>query len=158
MQEYNRSADHLSRLAVHAGLPPENGPGSRLSPRQWGELIWHSPATYNSSMPQSILASGQQRLIAAELVTAIALYQADHGNNPPARLDDLVPDYLEAVPLDPYYGRPFEYRISTGELVHSPTERQPIELAPGQALVWSKDHSFFLPAPIWRKGAANRLK
>ena len=40
---------------------------------------------------------------------AIQLYQSDRGQLP-SRLDDLVPQYLAAVPIDAYSGRPLIYR------------------------------------------------
>ena len=40
---------------------------------------------------------------------ALIAYRLDHGQYPDS-LDALVPDYLPFVPIDPYSGRPFEYR------------------------------------------------
>jgi hypothetical protein len=46
---------------------------------------------------------------------AVRLYQADHDGRPPARLADLVPRYLDAVPMDPFTGdrEPLKYRLGT---------------------------------------------
>jgi hypothetical protein len=50
---------------------------------------------------------------------ALAHYQADNGAYP-ARLSDLAPRYLTAVPLDPYLERPFRYRkTADGYRLHS---------------------------------------
>jgi ABC-type transport system involved in multi-copper enzyme maturation permease subunit len=53
---------------------------------------------------------------AALLTVALRLYEAEHGKSA-AALDPLVPQYLAAVPTDPYdaAGRPFRYRLSQGE-------------------------------------------
>lgn len=54
-------------------------------------------------------------LHASQLKVALRLYQAkNHGNLPPA-LDDLLPGYVPSIPLDPFDGKPFRYRISAGE-------------------------------------------
>jgi hypothetical protein len=57
----------------------------------------------------------------AAIALAAALYRADH-QRLPARLDDLVPAYLPAVPLDPFQsdGRPIGYKtipsaLTTGD-------------------------------------------
>ena len=42
------------------------------------------------------------------LMLALQLYEAERGDLP-ARLDDLAPRWIEAVPADPYDGRPFRY-------------------------------------------------
>jgi hypothetical protein len=49
---------------------------------------------------------------AAAISLAIQLYRADHDHRP-ARLEELVPQYLPALPADPFYGdnRPFGYVI-----------------------------------------------
>lgn len=48
------------------------------------------------------------RLLQADL--AVRMFQRDRGQLPHS-LSDLVPDYLPAVPLDPFSGLPFCYRI-----------------------------------------------
>ena len=54
------------------------------------------------------------RVHAARLRVALALYQVEQGR-PAETLDELVPRYLDALPTDPYSGRPFRYRVSQGE-------------------------------------------
>lgn len=53
---------------------------------------------------------------AAVLKAAVRLYEAE-ADQPPDRLDRLVPKYLPAVPADPFDGKPFRYRRSAGEQV-----------------------------------------
>ena len=40
---------------------------------------------------------------------AVRDWQLRHGGRFPDKLDDLVPDELPSLPLDPYTGRPFGY-------------------------------------------------
>jgi hypothetical protein len=139
------------RLAEWTGLPPKDGPGSHLSARQWGKLVeqfW----MYSAWSPFHVarfIGPEQQSLHAAELATALALHQADHGK-PPEQLDALVPAYLAAVPDDPRTGEPFRYRISPGETFPNIYGQQ-VTLAPGQAFVESADSSVFYLMPVWTR-------
>jgi len=51
-----------------------------------------------------------------ELALALRLYQQTHDGKLPARLDELVPDYLPAVSVDPFSseGEGFLYRVDAG--------------------------------------------
>jgi hypothetical protein len=55
------------------------------------------------------------------LQVALRLHQEEKGR-PAGTLGDLVPGYLPSVPLDPFDGRPFRYRLSKGETLDWPTE------------------------------------
>jgi hypothetical protein len=46
----------------------------------------------------------------AEVAVAMTRFRLDHGAMP-ARLDDLVPDYLDAVPTDPFDGKPIRLAV-----------------------------------------------
>jgi hypothetical protein len=89
------------------------------------------------------------------------LYQAEKGN-PAEKLDDLVPGYLPSMPIEPFSGRPFQFRISKGEKIASGWFGG-VSLAAGQALVWSEgmgsfrpaearrpESRFLFPVPVWR--------
>ena len=52
-------------------------------------------------------------MAAARLVVALQLHRREHGTFPD-RLDALVPGELEAVPLDPFDGKPFRYDARRG--------------------------------------------
>jgi hypothetical protein len=93
-----------------------------------------------------IVARSQHAVLAARLVTALTLYQAEHGG-PPETLDALVPDYLIALPDDPYTGRPFLYRISKGEEINQPG--QPLRIATGQALLGVETDTRVYLVPVW---------
>jgi len=57
-------------------------------------------------------------LSAHDAITHVAIalqrYHLDHGNYP-EDLDQLVPDYLSAIPLDPFTGNPLIYKPNTGD-------------------------------------------
>jgi hypothetical protein len=59
----------------------------------------------------------KMRLLICDL--AIRGYSLEHGHNP-AKLADLVPDFLPKVPKDPFSGGPFVYRpMPKGYLLYS---------------------------------------
>lgn len=61
---------------------------------------------------------------AARLMLALRRFELKH-DRPPEVLAELVPEFLPAVPLDPFDGATFRYRLSRGErvLVETRTER-----------------------------------
>src|SRR5262249_36942899 len=64
------------------------------------------------------------------------MYYHDHGEYPKS-LEDLTPDYLDALPLDPYSGKDFQY-LPNGldlPLVEWGTDNGPIK--PHNPLLWS---------------------
>ena len=79
------------------------------------------------------------QLRGTSLQLALTLYQIEKGR--PARmLDELVPNYLATVPVDPYSGKPFHYRISKGEQIPQQDangEWKERKLVAGQGVVWS---------------------
>jgi len=140
------------------GLPPKDGPGSEISARQWGEWVRecepiHSQIHSHLFLDLRLIVEHRRQtaLDAAELVTAVARYQAEHGR-PPAKLDELVPAFLAKVPMDPSTGKPFSYAISKGEEIDRGWI-DPLRLAPGQAYFWSPDdyNPEFHPVPVWPK-------
>ena len=56
-----------------------------------------------------------------QLKLALRWYQADNGK-PAENLDVLVPKYLPSIPLDPYDGEPYRYRLSRGEVIEWPSD------------------------------------
>jgi hypothetical protein len=144
----NQGNDNYTQLARVQGLPPEDGPGSNLSARQWGRFL------YQSYAPGSFVSGELTKrpdLRAAQVVTAVLLYQAEKGKLPD-KLDDLVPDYFAELPIDPSNGKHFRYRISKGEVTKGGFPNEHIELVPGQALVWSEGYrEYKFPVPVWKK-------
>jgi hypothetical protein len=75
------------------------------------------------------------------LLLALALYQFEEGKPAPT-LEVLVPRFLPGLPLDPYSGQPFHYRVSQGEKIErrnsSLNRVEKIEDVPaGQGILWS---------------------
>jgi hypothetical protein len=76
---------------------------------------------------------------AARVRVALRLYQAEKGK-PAERLDQLVPDYLDRVPTDPFTSGPPRYRLSKGEEIAWPGNDDPAatrKIAAGQGVIWS---------------------
>jgi hypothetical protein len=92
--------------------------------------------TDESGQPPSPLT----RLRVAALAVALRLYLAEKGRPAPT-LEALVPDYLPAVPLDPFDARPFRYRLSAGERIESrrrPPHFRAARFVPaGRGILWS---------------------
>jgi hypothetical protein len=90
------------------------------------------PWDWSVIRPRDTLILCQVR--AERLKTALALFQVEQGK-PAARLEDLVPRYLSALPADPFSGQSFLYRVSQGERI---TDRHVLkEVAAGQGVLWS---------------------
>jgi hypothetical protein len=81
---------------------------------------------------------------AMQLTLALRWFQADNGK-PAENLDELVPKYLSSIPLDPYDGASFRYRLSRGEEIEWPPdpnapsapEGNTRKIPPGQGVLWS---------------------
>ena len=94
----------------------------RRKAREWGGVL--SQLGFRSdrlARPKRGLA----RLRVAQLKVALRLYQAETGK-PATTLDVLVPRYLPAIPLDPFDGHPFRYRLSRGERLGWPPPPQAV--------------------------------
>ncbi len=90
-----------------AALPPE----LELS-GWWNDLLHplHDESDFPSSHVLGLYFRGRARRVMAATALAIRLYEIDHGRRP-GKLADLVPDYLDAVPDDPFAksGTPIGY-------------------------------------------------
>jgi hypothetical protein len=106
--------------AAMVGLPAARGPTSELSVTDWGRLIlesWPHPSSYASI--RDAAQRSTQALRAAEAALALRRYFADFGALP-ARIEDLVPAYLNAVPIDPSTGMPAWFEVYETEEVALP--------------------------------------
>jgi hypothetical protein len=68
---------------------------------------WQTREAMEKAETRHKIVVAHERLVAGEL--ALRSYQSEQGRAP-ARLDDLVTNYLSTVPQDPFTGRPFIYR------------------------------------------------
>jgi hypothetical protein len=93
-------SDYLAACAAEdyplatAGLPDSLSPP--LGVAVPASRLWYEP---ESPLWRMHLAAATRHM--AAIAVAIKLYEADHGERPP-RLAALVPEYLAAVPLDPF--------------------------------------------------------
>lgn len=104
-------------------IPPEKGRSSSGAKRVKSirHVNWPRRAeNLGGRVVLWILISNQESLTAAffrdqaqlhltRIYLALRLYHLDHGGALPATLDQLVPEYLPAVPLDPFDGKPLRY-------------------------------------------------
>jgi hypothetical protein len=111
--------DARARLLLDGWLPATKELDEDLSANQLARLIeqsWLRPLLpqWSGDHPRRAYVEGLAHLRAARLQLALALYQIEEGK-PAATLDDLVPRYLAELPVDPFTGRGFQYRVSQGE-------------------------------------------
>ncbi len=87
------------------------------------KLPWHAKLT-RSLLPNLTTAMFKEanleaNLLAAQVGIACKVYKNERGNYP-EKISDLVPDYLDKEPLDPFNGKPFVYqREDSGFIVYS---------------------------------------
>lgn len=148
---------------------PRSGPAADWTDAQWHNFLKQIPLLSFSTVSdrlRSAKATSERDLRATILLTALALYQAEN-SRPAARLEDLTPRYLKAIPGDPVTGKAFQYRISAGEKIGgyplpSGQSFTLTKLAKGQGVLWSKavdlryqsqrtpeKHIYYYPIPVW---------
>lgn len=73
--------------------------------------IWTSQslAAYERLLSGNVGA--QLKLRAAAIALAVTEYRLQHGGNLPASLNELIPDYFDAMPTDPRSNEPFELMV-----------------------------------------------
>jgi hypothetical protein len=88
------------------------------NPAIWVVGWWNNRAAVKKTEERHNTAIAHERLLMAEL--ALCCYKFEKGV-PPARLEDLVPNYLSRVPQDPFSAKPMIYRPRGGidDLVYS---------------------------------------
>jgi hypothetical protein len=129
--------------------PPSNGgqpqPTQRfawLRPNSsWNALLKASDLEFYFSWLLRSQTLRLCRLRATRLQIALALYEINSGR-PAKQLADLAPRYLAKVPVDPYSGQPFHYRVSKGERLQWDPKPSPISpkyrrVPSGQGIIWS---------------------
>jgi phosphatidylserine/phosphatidylglycerophosphate/cardiolipin synthase-like enzyme len=100
-----------------------------MGPRLRAERSW-IPSFTDSLVPSLVhvgdaFARDAANIANAETAIAIERYRLANGNAVPERLEELVPAFLDAVPVDPFDGNPLRYRRDeTGYSVYSINENQ----------------------------------
>jgi hypothetical protein len=157
-----------TRDILEGWLPPAEGPSltrerlARLLDDSWlSDMRLFAPVV----RLRGAVTRAQWRVEAHRLKVALGLYQLRE-RKAAQRLEDLVPKYLPTLPLDPYSGQGFRYRISKGEdvKVEGPGGPGPVRAQLGQGIVWStgpdrtddggRAHAAEVPDedPLWRRG------
>jgi hypothetical protein len=136
-----------TKVILRDWLPPANEP--TLTATRLAHLLdasWLSDDRLFTPAG-SLRAAGNRarwRIEAARLTVALALYRLSEGKAA-QKLEDLVPEYLAELPVDPYSGKGFRYRISRGEVLDVPRQVEfqgragPARwtVREGQGIVWS---------------------
>ena len=94
-----------------------HGNGGHFNPLMGAIVWWQTRQAMEGAEMKHKRIMAHERLLAAEL--ALRSYQSEQGH-PPARLDELVTNYLSRVPQDPFSGKSMIYRPqSTNWLLYS---------------------------------------
>jgi hypothetical protein len=134
-----RAEKEASRQILQSWLPPTDGPAASWTIDRLASTLdqsWLADEKLFCSVKPLRLAGthARWRIDSARLAVALGLYQITEGKTA-AKLADLVPKYLPKLPVDPYSGQDFHYRISKGEQVAMGAKE--IQVLPGQAILWS---------------------
>ena len=102
-------------------------------------------------------ANTAARLRAAQTALAVERFRRGHGGALPAALQELVPRYCQAVPLDPFDGAPLRFKaLDSGCLIYGngmdPKNGGPL----GFRIVWRSDSSNGVAGPSSTAAADNR--
>jgi hypothetical protein len=132
LEPWQRS-DAARRIPL--GFGPDalrTGPRERSSPLV--EVLWPN---HGGLLEADARAEVGRRALVQ--ILAIRAWQHRHGGRPPERLEDLVPEELPSLPLDPYSGRAFAYGREdrpmpapppSGAAPRAPEARQLVSLGP----------------------------
>ncbi len=139
----------LSKDVLAGWLPATTGPDASMSRERLSRLLqdsWLADSQLYCSVPHLQAAANRARwqVDAGRLAAALMSYQLREGK-PAARLDDLVPKDIPELPVDPYSGQSFHYRISEGEELAVlqgnmgfPRPREVgAKIGPGEGILWS---------------------
>ncbi len=117
LRDAAESADTEPQMQAAITSAYPGGIGAELDAHPYRHLVSRTfLAAYDASIRTHFQELARQRLAAAAL--AIKLYEADRGRRP-GRLAELVPDYLPAVPMDPWdpAAGPIRYLPTGGALM-----------------------------------------
>jgi len=103
-------------------------PSEKPQPWWWRRFV----GVFTAGFERAIRAGDEHRALTTLAATAVALRRCrlDRGSHPTS-LDALVPALLSAVPVDPFTGRPPEYKLVGAGFeirVNAPPDAVPVEL------------------------------
>ncbi len=136
----------------------------------WGPVLKNSTIPFDRFLPAwpHDMPRYLRHVRFRQVAIGLMLFQAEEGHAA-AKLDDLVPRYLPALPLDPWLNEPFDYRVSHGEdlgYLHTSIDNaENIKLVAGQGFLTIDERNLFpgfansqvqwLPSyfavPVWSK-------
>ena len=159
-----RTENDSTRAILSAWLPAPDGPGANVTRARLIPLLdesWLADERLfcNVARLRDASTRAQWRVDATRQAIALCLYGIDE-QKAAAAVEDLVPKYLpERLPLDPYSGQRFRYRIADEQRLEGIGD-----ILPGQAILWStgpdridhggRRHGGHLrdDSPLWRRG------
>jgi len=126
--EFEAMPRAFERLATWVEHPPHgvDAEGGAASQRDWGSIMTNLMVPGVAAVITSAHRdSGQSGL--ADLALAMTAYQRRHGEYP-LDLNLLVPDYIDALPLDPWTGNsPVVHELDGGVVLVCNPDEQPLE-------------------------------
>jgi hypothetical protein len=168
MHVHARYLQAMNEAVEIARLPlEEQAPRYQLWRKEYGHVENVGNGLTGPGWTEAALLTGHARLRCALIALAAERYRRQHAAWPQS-LADLVPQYLKAVPLDPFDGKPLRYRrtdsgavgYSVGEDAHDDggdLNRPPNGGAPRDIVftLWNVDQRRQLPKPP-EQGDADR--
>jgi hypothetical protein len=106
----------------------QDDPRQLRKAREWGGMMLASFGLHENRVLRSKRSIAELR--AGQLKSALGCYQAKT-DKLPATLNALVPEYLPAIPIDPFDAKPFRYRVSQGEEIGWFEEAEAAGAVPG---------------------------
>jgi hypothetical protein len=89
----------------------------QLAPPPWAVWSGMLVPSLNAAMRHHVAAMTKIQTVQLAIAIEQRHLQAD---GPPADLSDLVPDHIDAVPIDPFDGQPLRYlRLDDGYVIYS---------------------------------------
>ena len=170
-----QTRNEVAREVLRGWLPATEGPGASLTLSELASLVDSSwladERLFAAVVPlRSAANRARWRVDSCRLTVALGLYQLQEKKTAQT-LEDLIPKYMPELPVDPYSGKAFNYRISPREEIDMPDAqgRQARQVQRGQGLVWSTgpdkvDHdghrhggTFADAHPEWSRGGLDLI-
>jgi hypothetical protein len=128
----NAVAGSDSTRKIMQGWLPFNRDVSAQQVARLLDASWlHDERLFCPILPLRAATRARWRVDSCRLTAALMLYEIEQ-RKPADKLEDLVPKYVPAVPVDPYSGQALRYRVSRGEHVEEFGD-----VRAGQGVVWS---------------------
>ena len=107
------------KVAVAGGPWPDRlnvSVGTATGPARWFSGWIGEPAGLSDETLR-VIGGDLAGIRAAQLLVAIERYRRAHEDNYPTAVEQLSPDFIDALPVDPYSGRPMRFQSTATEVV-----------------------------------------